>query len=92
MLGKIMDYEKFEKAVDLFGILIKTSKKDLKKKYLKLSKKYHPDMPEGSEEKFQELQEAYELLNEYMDSFSFSFDEEEFKTQYPSFSNYKNWM
>ncbi len=87
-----MDYDKFEKAVDLFGILIRTSKQDLKKKYLKLSKKYHPDMPEGSHEKFQELQEAYELLNEYIDSFGFSFDEEEFKTQYPSFSNYKNWM
>lgn len=86
-----MDYEEFEKAVDLFGILIKTSKKDLKKKYLKLSKKYHPDMPEGSNEKFQELQEAYALLNDYMDSFEFSFEEEEFKTQFPSFTNYKNW-
>ncbi len=86
-----MDYEEFEKAVDLFGILIKTSKKDLKKKYLKLSKKYHPDMPEGSHEKFQELQKAYDLLNSYMDSFAFSFDEEEFKIQYPSFTNYKNW-
>jgi len=26
-----------------------------------------------------------------MDSFAFSFDEEEFKTQFPSFTNYKNW-
>lgn len=86
-----MDYEEFEKAVDLFGILIKTSKKDLKKKYLKLSKKYHPDMPDGSHEKFQELQSAYDLLNNYIDSFEFSFDEEEFKTQFPSFTNYKNW-
>ena len=86
-----MDYKEFEKAVDFFGILIKTSKKDLKKKYLKMSKKYHPDMPEGSHEKFQELQEAYDLLNAYMDSFAFSFDEEEFKTQFPSFTNYKNW-
>lgn len=86
-----MDYKDFEKAVDLFGILIRTSKKDLKKKYLKLSKQYHPDMPEGSHEKFQELQDAYALLNAYMDSFVFSFDEEEFKTQFPSFTNYKNW-
>lgn len=86
-----MDYEKFEKAVDLFGIIIRTSKKDLRKKYLKLSKKYHPDMPEGSEEKFQELQESYELLNNYIDSYVFSFDEEEFKEQFPSFTNYKNW-
>ena len=45
-----MDYSEFEKAVDMFGILTRISKKDLKKKYLKLSKKYHPDMPEGSDE------------------------------------------
>ena len=86
-----MDYEEFEKAVDLFGILIGTSKKDLKNKYLKLSKKYHPDMSEGSTEKFQELQDAYALLNAYIDSFAFSFDKEEFKGQFPSFTNYKNW-
>jgi DnaJ-class molecular chaperone len=86
-----MDYEEFEKAVDLFGILIKTSRKDLKKKYYELSKKYHPDMPEGSDEKFKELQESYEMLSSYMDSFSFSLDEEEFKNQFPSFTNYKNW-
>lgn len=86
-----MEYEEFEKAVDLFGILTRVSKKDLKKKYLKLSKKYHPDMPEGSDEKFQQLQESYELLNKYIDSFVYSFDEEEFKTQFPAFTNYKNW-
>jgi len=86
-----MDYEEFEKAVDMFGILTRTSKKDLKEKYLKLSKKYHPDMPEGSNEKFQELQDAYDMLNSYIDSFVFSFDEEEFKEQFPSFTNYKNW-
>ncbi|QKF81522.1 molecular chaperone DnaJ [Halarcobacter ebronensis] len=86
-----MDYDEFEKAVDLFGIITRTSKKDIKQKYLKLSKKYHPDMPEGSDEKFKELQAAYDILNSYMDSFCFSFDEEEFKEQYPSFTNYKNW-
>ncbi|RXJ90440.1 molecular chaperone DnaJ [Arcobacter sp. CECT 8983] len=86
-----MDYEEFEKAVDLFGILTGTSKKELKQKYLKLSKKLHPDTEEGSDEKFQQLQEAYELLNNYIDSFKYSFDEEEFKAQFPPFTNYKNW-
>lgn len=86
-----MDYEEFEKAVDLFGILTRVSKKELKQKYLKLSKKFHPDMPEGSDKKFQELQQAYELLNSYIDSFMYSFDEEEFKAQFPPFTNYKNW-
>ncbi|MBP6713187.1 MAG: DnaJ domain-containing protein [Aliarcobacter sp.] len=87
-----MDYSEFEKAVDMFGILTRISKKDLKKKYLKLSKKFHPDMPEGSDEKFIELKKNYEMLSAYMDSYYYSFDKEEFKNQFPAFTNYKNWM
>ncbi len=86
-----MDYEEFEKAADTLGILTRTSKKDLKKKYLKLSKKFHPDSETGSHEKFQELKEAYDVLTDYMDNFQFMCDEEEFKQQFPSFTNYKNW-
>lgn len=86
-----MDYKEFEKAVDTLGVLTKTSKKDLKKKYLKLSKRYHPDMPEGSEEKFLELKKSYDILLAYMDSYHYNFDENEFKEQFPAFTNYKNW-
>ena len=87
-----MDYSEFEKAVDMFGILTRISKKDLKKKYSKLSKKFHPDMPEGSDEKFIELKKNYEMLSAYMDSYYYSFDKEEFRNQFPAFTNYKNWM
>ncbi len=86
-----MDYEEFEKAVDTLGILTKTSKKDLKKRYLKLSKKYHPDMPQGSQEKFLELRKSYDILVSYMDSYQYNFDKDEFKDQNPVFTNYKNW-
>ena len=86
-----MEYEEFEKAVDMFGILTRVSKKDLKKKYLKLSKKYHPDMETGSEEKFLKLKKSYDLLCAYMDSYYYSFDKDEFKHQFPAFTNYKNW-
>lgn len=86
-----MDYEEFEKAVDTLGILTKTSKKELKQRYLKLSKRYHPDMQEGSLQKFQEIKKAYDLLSSYMDSYSFMLDKEEFSKQYPAFTNYKNW-
>jgi preprotein translocase subunit Sec63 len=86
-----MDYEEFEKAVDTMGILTRISKIDLKQKYLKLSKRYHPDMPEGSAEKFLEVKEAYDLLSNYIDTFCFNFNKEEFIQQHPSFTNYKNW-
>ena len=87
-----MEYEEFEKAVDMFGILTRVSKKDLKKKYLKLSKIYHPDMQTGSEEKFLDLKKSYDLLCASMDSYYYSFDKDEFKHQFPAFTNYKNWM
>lgn len=86
-----MDFNEFEKAVDILGILTRTTKKELKEKYLKLSKKYHPDVEGGSEEKFKEIKEAYDLILAYMENFQFSCEEEEFKTQFPPFANYKNW-
>ncbi|AXK49135.1 molecular chaperone DnaJ [Aliarcobacter trophiarum LMG 25534] len=87
-----MNYDDFIKSVELFGIISNMSKKDVKKRYLKLSKKYHPDMEGGSHEKFTELKKSYEILQEYMDSYSFSFEEKEFKKQFPAFTNYKNWV
>lgn len=87
-----MSYEDFKNAVELFGIISTMSKKDIKKRYLRLSKKYHPDMKDGSHEKFTKLKESYDILQEYMDNYSFSFEDEEFKKQFPSFMNYKNWV
>lgn len=49
-------------------------------------------MEGGSHEKFTELKKSYEILQEYMDSYSFSFEEKEFKKQFPAFTNYKNWV
>lgn len=86
-----MDYEEFEKAIDMFGILTRLSRKEIKQKYLKLSKKYHPDTPTGSVEMFQELKKNYEILTKYMDNYSYNFDVEEYKKQFPAFTNYKNW-
>jgi len=43
----------------------KTSTPDeIRKSYRKLAAKYHPDKPGGSQEKFQELQGAYEILSD----------------------------
>ncbi len=73
----------FKKAVETLGLISLTSREHVRKKYLKLSRQYHPDMPEGSTERFQEIRNAYEILTEYMDNFRFVFDEEEFKRQNP---------
>jgi DnaJ-class molecular chaperone len=45
-----------------------TTKTTVKKQYLSLAKKYHPDSTEGgSEEKFVEISKAYDHLRELSD-------------------------
>jgi len=83
----------FEDAVESLELLSLTSKENVRKKYLKLSRRYHPDMEGGSTEKFQEVREAYEILVEYMDNFRFLFNENEFKQQNPILVNVEqNWL
>jgi DnaJ-class molecular chaperone len=73
----------FQDAIESLDLLSLTSRESVRKKYLKLSKLYHPDMPTGDTKKFQEIQKAYEIVTEYMNNFRFVFDEDEFKRQNP---------
>ena len=83
----------FQDAVESLELLSLTTKEHVRKKYLKLSRQYHPDMEGGSTEKFQEIREAYEILVEYMDNFRFTFTDEEFKQQNPILVNVEqSWL
>ena len=77
----------FQDAVKTLDLISLRTKEDVRKKYLKLSRKYHPDMEGGSTEKFQEIRKAYEVLVEYMENFRFVFSDEEFKQQNPILVN-----
>lgn len=87
-----MSYEDFEKALDSLNIVSRTSAGELKAKYLKLSRKYHPDMLEGDAEKFKEINEAYKLVSRYMQSYRFSLSEEEFYQQNPLSKKSGDWF
>lgn len=78
-----LEYSDFEKALSTLGVVAKTDKKTLHKLYLSLSKEFHPDAPNGSTAKFQEINDAYRLIMEYIENYRFDFDETEFKKQYP---------
>ena len=54
--------------------------KVFKKRFKKVfeDKKFHPDMPEGSDEKFLELKKKIIFWCAYMDSYCFRFDKDEF--------------
>lgn len=87
-----MNYEKFEKALESLDIVTRTTQSELKEKYLKLSKMYHPDMPKGDAKKFKEINEAYKIVNKYMQNFRFSLDEKEFYQQNPFSRKSKDWF
>ncbi len=51
---------------EVLGVSKEADKKEIRRAYRKLSKKYHPDLNKeaGSEEKFKEITEAYEVLSD----------------------------
>lgn len=52
------------KLYDLLGVSPSADEGELKKGYRKAALKYHPDKPTGDTEKFKEISEAFEILND----------------------------
>ena len=85
-------YEDFEKALECLGIVSRFTANDLKNNYLKLSKKYHPDMPDGDTEKFKEVNEAYKMVQMYIRSYRFGVEEKDFYEQNPFAKKTTDWF
>ena len=49
---------------EILGVPIGASQAEIKKKYRRLALKYHPDRSTGNEQKFQEVQHAYDILKD----------------------------
>lgn len=57
---------KYKDYYSVLGVDRKASEEDIKKSYRRLARKYHPDVSKepNAEEKFKDLQEAYEVLKD----------------------------
>lgn len=49
---------------DILGVNKNASQDEIKKAYRKLAHKHHPDKPNGDEDKFKEVNEAYQILSD----------------------------
>ena len=79
-----MDYAELQKALKVFGLGDRTTLKEIKARHRGLVKRYHPDGGGKIElPAIQEVTPAYGLLLGYVQSYSFSFAEEEFYKQCP---------
>src|SRR5690349_22868288 len=58
---------KFRDYYEILGVSRSAKEEEIKKSYRKLARKYHPDLNPNNkqaEEKFKEVQEAYEVLGD----------------------------
>jgi curved DNA-binding protein len=58
---------KFRDYYEILGVARAAKEEEIKKVYRKLARKYHPDLNPNNkqaEEKFKEVQEAYEVLSD----------------------------
>jgi len=87
-----ISYTDFTQAVETLGLISLSSKQKVRKRYLELSKKHHPDMPKGDMVKFQSINKAYEILSFYMDNFRYTFSKDEFEDQFPFGIAQTDWI
>lgn len=83
MKRKKITFDDLDNACKILGLIGLENRAAVKKKYLELSKKYHPDMTDGDTEKFQQINDAYKIVEYYMDKFHFHFTKDEFLEQNP---------
>jgi DnaJ-class molecular chaperone len=74
-------YEEITKALQILGLYEFATLKDIKNKYKKLLKEWHPDLHKGDEnickEKTIAIIDAYRIIMDYCENYKFSFSKEE---------------
>ncbi|NVN90791.1 MAG: J domain-containing protein [Desulfuromonadales bacterium] len=79
-----MTFADLREALLVFGLGERATRSEIKARYRQLVKKYHPDVgDEHDNDRIRMINAAYQVLLAYIESFRFSFAEDEFYEQNP---------
>jgi DnaJ-class molecular chaperone len=79
-----MTYKELQDSLFIFGLGERATLKEIKARHRKLVKQFHPDAGEKQDnEQIRKVNTAYRVLLAYVESYRFSFAEEEFYEQNP---------
>ncbi len=77
-----LSIEDINKALDVMGLPVFISLKELRARYRKLAFKNHPDKV-GQSKKMIQINKSYEVLKKYMENYRFTFSQDEILKQFP---------
>lgn len=79
-----MTFDDLQKSLETLGLYDRVTMKQIKSRHRELVKRHHPDSGNSADgEKIKLINAAYRVLNEYLESYRFSFSEDEFYIQNP---------
>lgn len=80
----VMTFKDLQKALEILGLNNKITMKQIKNRHRELVKRYHPDSSgKADSEQIRQINAAYHILSDYLESYRFSFSEDEFYDQNP---------
>ncbi|MHB8123004.1 MAG: J domain-containing protein [Desulfuromonadaceae bacterium] len=79
-----MTFDDLQESLEILGLHDRVTMKQVKSRHRELVKRYHPDAGNDADgEKIRLINAAFRVLSDYLESYRFSFSEEEFYTQNP---------
>ena len=78
-----MTRDAVEQAMEVLGLPQRITRQEIKERYRHLARTFHPDRNPEDGRKMEEINAAYTLLMEYIDTFRYRFDAAEFAQHYP---------
>ncbi len=75
-------FDKIKRAREILDIPEVATYNEIRQRYIELSKRYHPDRT-GDAEKMKQVNEAYEIICDYIANYAYSFAKKDIINVYP---------